>query len=271
MPTFALRPQRLVALALFTFAGTSQLLHAQTPASVSAPIQSPSAALPSSPSAPASSATAPAPEPMGLDGGAAAFGQPPAPSPYANSIPGGRNRSTLDPFGPGRGFGNFGAPNADYGGNPMRIGGRQAGANPFGTVNMGRRPDQSGPLFPTDSSLTGGRTGSANASFGAAPGTLPSLNQLMRGNLSLPLSTSYGAFRFSFRDNLLGPDGNLGDLGRPSASAMFSTSDLGNGMYLSAGMSGSRSMAGAPAAGFGGNQSGGDKHSGTSLAIKLSF
>jgi hypothetical protein len=180
----------------------------------------------------------------------------------------------LAPFEPGPGFGNFGGAGSN-GGSAMRMGaGRQAsgGSNPFGAVNMGGRPDNLGSPFQKWSSLTPGLAGGANGLFGAAPGASPSLNQLMRGKLSLPLNTSYGAFRFSYRDNLLGPGGNLGDLGRPSASAMFRTSDLGNGMYLSAGaMSGSRSMAGAPAAGLGGSQSGGEKHSGTSVAIRLSF
>jgi len=157
----------------------------------------------------------------------------------------------------------------------MRMGpGRQAalGSNPFGAVSMGGRSDNLGPLFPMSGNLTPGLANGANRLFGATPGAVPSLNQLMRGNLSLPLNASYGSFRLSYRDNLFGPGGSAGVPGRSASSAMFSTSDLGNGMYLSAGsMYGSRPMAGAPAAGLGGIQSGGAKHSGTSLAIKLSF
>jgi hypothetical protein len=60
-------------------------------------------------------------------------------------------------------------------------------------------------------------------------------------------------------------------LTRATASAMFTTSDLGNGMFLSAGTSFGRTGAGAPAAGLSSNLSGDGKHSGPSLAIKLSF
>jgi hypothetical protein len=93
----------------------------------------------------------------------------------------------------------------------------------------------------------------------------------MRGSLNPPLSSSYGAFRLTYRD-MFGPGGNTSDPGRPSGSAMFTTTDLGNGMFLSAGpTSGSRSMAGAPAASIGNSSAGGQKHSGPSVALKLTF
>jgi len=46
---------------------------------------------------------------------------------------------------------------------------------------------------------------------------------------------------------------------------------LGNGMFLSAGTGYGHSTAGAPAAGLGSSTSGDAKHSGPSVAVKLSF
>jgi hypothetical protein len=56
----------------------------------------------------------------------------------------------------------------------------------------------------------------------------------------------------------------VGNSGTGSGSATFGTSNLGNGMFLSAGTSfGSRSTAGAVA--------GGPKHSGPSVGLRLTF
>jgi len=110
----------------------------------------------------------------------------------------------------------------------------------------------------------------AGGPFGSAPPGVPSFNQMMRGSYNMPLNSSTSTFKFSYQD-MLRPGGNLGDLARPSASLMFSTSDLGNGMFFSAGTSYGHSIAGAPAAGLGSNASPEGKHSGPALALKLSF
>jgi hypothetical protein len=106
--------------------------------------------------------------------------------------------------------------------------------------------------------------------FAASSATSPSLNQLIHRSLMLPLNSGIGAVRLNYMDTIR-PGSNIGDLAHPFASAMFTTSDLGNGMFLSAGtVYGNRSMAGAPAASLGVGP-GGAKHSGPALAIKLSF
>jgi hypothetical protein len=135
-----------------------------------------------------------------------------------------------------------------------------------GSVMNGRQGNFA-PLFPASDGLTRG----AGGSFGSAPATLPSLNQLMRGSFNLPFSSSSSSYRFTYQDALR-PGGTLGDLGHPTASAMFTTSDLGNGVFLSAGTGyGARSMAGAPAAGLGNGTAGEHKPSGPSVNLRLSF
>ena len=178
----------------------------------------------------------------------------------------------LDPFQPGPNFGNFsGTPgsgmNAGGNGGPGRgrRGMSQDGSamSGFGMGGAGRGgAGMGGPVFPASD-------GPARGSYSALP-TLPSLNQMMRGSYMLPLNSGASRLRFNFQDQMR-PGANLNDLTRPTASAMFSTSDLGNGMFLSAGTSYGRMNAGAPAAGLGSNLSGEGKHSGPSLAIKLSF
>jgi hypothetical protein len=180
----------------------------------------------------------------------------------------------MAPFQPGPNFGNFtgspgsgmGVNGADgFGAGRQGVGGfNQLGGSGTGT---GGRQGNIAPLFPAG----GGSAGGASAPFGATPFALPSFNQLMRGSFNLPLSSSSSNFRFSYQDALR-PGGTSGDLGRPYGSAVFTTSDLGNGMFLSAGTGyGSRSMAGAPAAGLGNGTAGEPKHSGTSVNLKLSF
>jgi len=176
----------------------------------------------------------------------------------------------LDPFEPGPNFGNFsGSPGGNgFNGTGGFGAGRQGsvgsnslgGANPFGGARMGGRNNSgSGPLFPSG--------GGGSASFSGAPLALPSLNQLMRGSVKLPLNSSSSTFRLSYQDTFR-PGG---DLGRPSASAMFSSSDLGNGVFLSAGTTYGSHMAGAPAATLGNGTSGGPKRPGPGVALKLSF
>jgi hypothetical protein len=171
----------------------------------------------------------------------------------------------LDPFEPGPNFGNFsgstsGATGVGAGGF---AGGRQRSS---GFSQMGGRQGGVSPLFPQG----GGMSSAAGGPFGSAPPGVPSFNQMMRGSYNMPLNSSTSSFKFSYQD-MLRPGGNLGDLARPSASLMFSTSDLGNGMFFSAGTSYGHSIAGAPAAGLGSNASPEGKHSGPALALKLSF
>ena len=147
-------------------------------------------------------------------------------------------------------------------------------ADPFGRRSAGSRQWNNSALNPFQPRTSfGSFSGSASSSFSpfaAAPLALPSLNQLMRGSFSLPSSPTFGTFRLSYRDALR-PGVNFGDLARPSNSLMFSTTDLGNGMFLSAGTGFGHTTAGAPASGLGSSTSGDAKHSGPSVAVKLSF
>jgi hypothetical protein len=187
----------------------------------------------------------------------------------------------IDPFQPSPNFGNFsgftGSGGIGFGGSAdaggfgagrQSLGGfNQMGGSGMGGSGMGGRQGNFPPLFPA----TDGPTRLAGGPFGTAPSDLPSLNQLMRGSFNLPVSSSSSNFRFSYMDALR-PGGTLGDLGHPTASAMFTTSDLGNGVFLSAGTGyGTRSTAGAPAAGFGTGTAGEHKQSGPSVNLKLSF
>jgi hypothetical protein len=184
-------------------------------------------------------------------------------------------RSTDDPFQPSPNFGDASGSQSSVAGFTGAGGfgtGRQSSAsfNPFGGSAMGGRQGGLAPLFPASDGPTRSQFGAAGP-FGAAPGGMPSLNQLMHGTFNMPLSSSSSAFRFSYQDALR-PGGNLGDLGRPSASAMFTTSDLGNGVFFSAGTGyGSRSMAGEPPSTFGSGTGSGPKHSSPALNLKLSF
>lgn len=106
--------------------------------------------------------------------------------------------------------------------------------------------------------------------FGPAPVTLPSLNQLLHGSFVMPLSSTSSAFRFSYQDALR-PGGSLSNLDRPSGSILFTSSDLGNGVFFSAGTGyGTRSTPGAPPTTFG-ISTPGAKHSGSAVNLKLSF
>jgi hypothetical protein len=276
---------RYSALLLLACFASIPLIHAQTP--ISSLGQTASATIPADPSfaaAPSNASAAPAdPVPdvpaAGTGGAASASGQAPAqlavPSDGANANPPQWNRSMLDPFQTGPGFGNFsgsaggrvGFNGAGIPGGADRLG--AAGFNRFGAASMGGSTGNFAPLFPASApgAIVSGRT---IGPFAASTATSPSLNQLIHGSLKLPLNSGVGAFRLTYLDTIH-PGSNIGDLVHPFASAMFSTSDLGNGMVLSAGtFYGNRSMAGAPAASLG-NGPGGAKHSGPALAIKLSF
>jgi len=165
----------------------------------------------------------------------------------------------VDPFQPS--LGNFAGSTG--------AAGRQSvgGFNQMSGSDMNGRKVNFAPLFPESD----GPTRSAGGASGSAPATLPSLNQLMRGNFNLPFSSSSSSPRFTYQDALR-PGSTLGNPGRPTASAMFTTSDLGNGVFLSAGTGyGARSMAGAPVAGVGNGTAGEHQPSGPSVNLRLSF
>jgi hypothetical protein len=105
---------------------------------------------------------------------------------------------------------------------------------------------------------------------GTAAGTLPRFDARISSAFTVPLSSSVGAFSLSYRDKLGDGKNAIGeDSGSGSGSATFGTSNLGNGMYLSAGSStGSRSAGGSAA---GSSALAGQKHSGPSVGLKLSF
>jgi hypothetical protein len=165
----------------------------------------------------------------------------------------------MDPFQPS--LGNFAGSTGGAGRQSV------GGFNQMGGSGMNGRQVNFAPLFPESDGPSRG----AGGAFGSAPATLPSLNQLMRGSFNLPFSSSSSSFRFTYQDKLR-PGGTLGDLTRPTASAIFTSSDLGNGVFLSAGTGdGARSMAGAPAAGLGNGTAGEHKPSGPSVNLRLSF
>ena len=297
-PAFASALRRGLLVAIFACAGPMSQLHAQSSIPAPAAEQTASATLPAEPSPPPAASNpgaAPSAPVPGLDSSTSVFGQdqiqnpPPVSSRSAGASFRQGSRFVMDPFQlgmvqprmvqpkmdsfqPSANFGIFAGPAGSgmgFNGPGGFDAGRQrvGGFNPLGGSGMSERPGNLAPLFPAG----GGSTGGASGAFGAGPFSVPSLNQLMRGSVNLPLSSSSSAFRFSYQEALR-PGGTPSDFGRPSASALFTTSDLGNGMFLSAGTgSGNRSMAGAPAAGLGNGTVGGPKHSGPSVNLKLSF
>lgn len=97
--------------------------------------------------------------------------------------------------------------------------------------------------------------------------TLPRFDARVSSAFTLPSITAAGPFRSPYRD-MLGERRNASAVNSQygSGSAIFSTSNLGNGMTLSTGSSyGSRSA-------IGGNSAlAGQKHSGPSVGLKLTF
>jgi len=180
------------------------------------------------------------------------------------------SRSFINPFQPAVSFGslsgstgsalNFNLDLNRKGG----VGTTRQGATSFNQLDsfsMGRSQVDPAILFPP-LSVTGGL-------FGVTP--QPSLNQLMRASFNLPLSSaSNSPFRFQYSSVLM-PSGGLNDLAHPYGSLLYTSSDLGNGVFLSAGTYNSgHSMAGSPAVPLG-SGSGAPKHSASGVAIKLSF
>jgi hypothetical protein len=165
----------------------------------------------------------------------------------------------LDAFQPARSFDIFSNPagsSADFRPAPGFGNHAQAtfGFNSMNSPDFGKAQGSVAPLFPT---------GRASELFAITPPALPSLNLLMRGSFNFPPAPTANTFKLAYRD---APE----DLFRPSPG-LFTTTDLGNGMFFSAGTSIGRSTAGVPAAGLNGNASADGKHSGPAVAFKLSF
>jgi hypothetical protein len=251
--------RRIAACALLACAGSIPPLHAQNAALVSPQAQKAPESLPTAPSASAANP----------DVAVSAFASYQRQARFA-ALPGSSfdpgNRSFINPFQTLAKFGGpSGAPASAmrFDGTCSFGSGRQAtsGFNQFNSFSMGVRQGPPGTLF-SSSSMTGGP-------FGTTP--QPSLNQLMRGAFNLPLnSSSSSALRFQY-SGILMPAGSLSDLARPYSSVLFTSSDLGNGMFLSAGTYNSgHSMAGAPTLPAG-NGSGAPKRPASGVAIKLSF
>jgi hypothetical protein len=176
----------------------------------------------------------------------------------------------LDSFQPGPNFGKFkGAVGSSMG---FKSAAQPAlGAfNRFDPADIGGRFGSFDFTFPSSRLKLGPAMGTKEP-LGGPSATLPSFNELMRGSASLRLNSSGSLGRHSYQ-NPFKPTGNLGEPGLPSASALFTSSDLGNGVFLSAGTGyGIRSTAGAPAASVGNSATGGPKHSGSAVNFKLSF
>jgi hypothetical protein len=134
------------------------------------------------------------------------------------------------------------------GGNNRFGGGRPVGIT--GTAGFGFQGDSSGPI------------------------ALPNFNQMMRANIAVPFASPVGTFKLTYRNVLIpGVSGAGGNSGQGTTGAMFSTTNLGNGMFFSAGTNiGRGSMAGTPPGGFGSNAGNtGPKPSRPAVTLKLSF
>jgi hypothetical protein len=236
---------RFLFVALIACA-TSIALQGQTEVRTPALDLSVPAILPADP-VPAFGAPIDAPYPVkpttGLGGAAIDFGQPRF-QPFGlskgsdDSSPK-WSRSMLDPFQPGPNFGKFAA--------------GASTSNRFG--GSGRRGISSG----------------ENSAFSASPLALPSFNALMHTNRGQALSPSLGTFKLPYRE-LFKPGRDSGDPALFPGSTLFSSSDLGNGVFFSAGTgSGSRPVAGAPAASLGNGTAAGQKHPSPLVNLKLSF
>jgi hypothetical protein len=97
---------------------------------------------------------------------------------------------------------------------------------------------------------------------------------MMRANIAIPFASSVGSFKLTYRDMLNpGASGTGGSLGQGTTGVLFTTTNLGNGVFFSAGTNvGKGSMAGTPPGGFGSNSgAAGPKPSRPAVALKLSF
>lgn len=288
---YALRAAPLAALlACGGTVGRAQTQQTSTPLQIAGQPtdQSAPAVLPNDPAAAVSGAASEAPA-SGLDSAAPTSSRDSDQNQTttANAVPGSRGRfrqasgSGEDSFRANSGVGNLNGVDPSSTGlnfaSDTAIGHQfPVGFNPFGGAGFihagfGALPANAAPLVPRGNGPMNGAAGGALNPFGIAPVGLPSLNQLLRGNLAMPLSSSSSAFRFSYQDALR-PGGSLSELGRPSGSILFSSSDLGNGIFFSAGTGyGSRTSPDAPSSSSGWTSTPGAKHSGPAVNLKLSF
>jgi hypothetical protein len=204
----------------------------------------------------------------GTGPGIRAFGQPQTPS-SALSLdmfpnPVAWNRWLMEPSQPWIGVGRFGGSAAGSIGF-TGIGRQQGGGfDQIAGRGLGGPQMNFPPLFPETGTPT------RNQMSGTAPGTLPRFDARTASSFILPFNSAAGGFRLSYREIFSG--GRIAEvdkLGAGTGSAMFSTSNLGNGMFLSAGSTyGSRSTGGSPA---GNSALAGQRHSGPSVGLKLTF
>jgi len=182
------------------------------------------------------------------------------------------NRLLLDAFqfgmhssnlsGGAGGGGNFNGGGQGIGGaSGFSSGG---GANPMGSAPGGSAVGL-GSLFQLAGNVSRDLGAGKSGVLGTALGTLPALNQLMRGGLNLPLNSSIGNFRLSYRD-LLGSGGNAlgGNFGSGSPSASFTSSHFKTGKIdfsaaasVNGGSAGGGSGMSAGISSFGGQAAGG--------------
>jgi hypothetical protein len=169
------------------------------------------------------------------------------------------NRRSLEPSQPWIGtvgFGHFATGSIGFTGIGRQQGG---GFDQFAGRGLGAPQQKFPSLSPGTSILLRNRPG------GTASGTPPRFDARVASSFTSLFNPAAGAFRLSYRE-MFGDGSNkmVGNSGARSGSATFGTSNLGNGMFLSAGTSfGSRSTAGALA--------GGPKRSGPSVGLRLTF
>ncbi|MGO9339663.1 MAG: hypothetical protein ACLPY1_19360 [Terracidiphilus sp.] len=249
--------RRIAALLLLSGTGSVALLHAQDTELVSPKAQNTPETLP----------TAPAMSAAKSDAADTAFGSYRRQAQFA-TLPGSGfdlgSRSFTNPIQPAASSGH---PSGSTG-NAFDFNSQHSfdtahhsepGFNQFGSFTMGNRQSNLLTLYPP--------SGVTSGPFSGVPPL--SLNQLMRSTVNMPLNSS-STFRFQYSSTLT-PVGDLSGLVRPYGSVVFTTSDLGDGVFLSAGTFNSgHSMAGAPAVPLG-NGAGAPKHSASGVAIKLSF
>jgi hypothetical protein len=195
--------------------------------------------------------------------GIRAFGQPEAPSAAGTRDlalkPVAGNRWLREPSQPGIGTGTFGgsaAGSIGFTGIGRQKGG---GFDQFAAERMSGPQQKFASPFSSDNILL------RNQASGTTPGTLPLFDARIASSFTLPFNSAAGNFRLSYRDMFsTGKNAMGGNFGTSSGSSSFGTSNLGNGMFLSAGSSyGGRSSAGAAA--------GGQKHLGPSVGLRLTF
>lgn len=192
-------------------------------------------------------------------------------------------------------------------GSPMQAGGRYAGGMESGSVGnpasgpaggsrlRGGNSGNLGSLFQLAGDVSRGLDASGHANLGTALGVLPTLNQLVRGGLSLPMSSSFGSFRLSYQSPLAlgsmmgsrmmtnGYGSGLAAYQSPharsgrvdfSASALMGMGSGGASSYRggqNGGMGGGMGQGGSGGHGPGGHGAGGQSEPSASVSLHLSF